>query len=59
MNGEYEQHIVKELCPTVGVQEVEVGVPVCVSSMLPSGLITKAEVTPLKNLTLHLTFITS
>lgn len=37
MNKEYEQHIVKELCPTMGVQEVEVGVPVCIKAFAHVG----------------------
>ena len=37
MNKEYEQHIIKELCPTMGVQEVEVGVPVCIKAFAHVG----------------------
>ncbi len=51
MNGEYEQHIVKELCPTVGTVEVDVGVPVCVKAFAHVGkvkteCIGKAEIIP-------------
>lgn len=51
MNGEYEQHIVKELCPTVGVAEVEVGVPVCIKAFAHVGkvktqCIGKADIIP-------------
>ena len=37
MNKECEQHVIKELCPTMGVQEVEVGVPVCIKAFAHIG----------------------
>ena len=57
MNKEYEQHIIKELCPTMGTQEIDVGVPVCIKAFAHVGkvkteCIGNAEIIPGADITI-------